>query len=285
MHATKASIIPRDLHFGISKNAERYWLGGDAIATSLFDCFSILLPEGERFFIRSLKHYAAVLNDPELNLEIKGYSVQEAFHTREHEDYNRALKAFGYDVEGMEKPAKDAFEDIHNHLFRLAVTCAIEHITATFSIITLRNPALLEAAAAPYRKLWMWHALEELEHQAVALNVFKSATADMPAWKRYLLRTGAMNGFLFHFSIIMIRSMKAYARQDNQKTGLVFWAKTINRLWGRQGYARLGVGTFLRYYSPWFDPSNNPNADLIERGREWLDREVYAHQEQPAAAG
>ena len=192
-------IIPRDIRFRIADAPKRHWYGGHVQKSALVDCFSLFLPEGERFFIRSLKHYAAGLEDRELAKEINGYAVQEAFHTREHEEYNRALAALGYDVEAMEGPIRHALRKTQNPLLRLAVTCAIEHLTATFSLFLLRHPKMLDGAEPAYRRLWMWHALEEMEHKAVALDVFNHATRDMPGWKRYFLRIGAMNGTILGF--------------------------------------------------------------------------------------
>jgi len=59
-------IIPRDIRFDILGNAQRHWLEDDIIKTILIDGLSIFLPEGERFFIRSLKHYGPKLQDKEL---------------------------------------------------------------------------------------------------------------------------------------------------------------------------------------------------------------------------
>lgn len=153
-------IIPRDIRFDIRGNKQRRWLGNDMTKTVLVDGLSIFLPEGERFFIRSLKHYVSRLPDRDLAAEINGYAVQEAFHTREHEDYNKALAELGYDVEAMEKPVKQALGFTKNPLHRLLSTVAIEHLTATFSTETLRHPDMLEGAVPAYKRLWMWHALE-----------------------------------------------------------------------------------------------------------------------------
>ena len=56
-------IIPRNIRFNIAEAPKRHWYGGNLHKTALVDVFSLFLPEGERFFIRSLKHYAAGLED------------------------------------------------------------------------------------------------------------------------------------------------------------------------------------------------------------------------------
>lgn len=278
-------IIPRDIHFGILGNATRHWFDGDMIKTVTADGLSIFLPEGERYFIRSLKHYASKLKDRELAREINGYSVQEAFHTREHEDYNRALQSLGYDVEEMEKPVRYALGVAKNPLHRLAVTCAIEHLTATLSSVTLRRPELLDKAAAPYRRLWMWHALEELEHKAVALDVLKAVTPGMPGWKRYLLRVTAMNATIFPFLVIFLRNVRIFARTDGIKTGIRFWLRFLWVVFVSPGFWRRCMPLVLSYYLPGFDPKNKDDAELIAKGRAWLAEEFPAQAAPAGKAG
>ena len=267
-------IVPRDVRFGIGDNPQLDWFGGDPVKTALIDSFSIFLPEGERFFIRSLKHYASRLDDPELAAEINGYAVQEAFHTREHEEYNRALEDMGFDVKSMEEPIAKLLGSVNVPLIRLAVTCAIEHLTANFSSVTLRHPEVFDGASPAYRRLWMWHALEELEHKAVALDIYRRAASGMPAWKRYGLRVGAMTTTVRFFHAIASRNMRRMLVQRGFKDNLrlrfrVFWAMFL----GSPGIIRRSLGAFLRYYLPGFDPRNVDDTDLIRSGRAWLAAE------------
>lgn len=278
-------IIPRDIRFDILGNAQRHWLEDDIIKTILIDGLSIFLPEGERFFIRSLKHYGPKLQDKELAAEINGYAVQEAFHTREHEEYNRAMINLGYDVEEMERPIRFGFEVVKNPMHRLAITCAIEHMTATLSTLTLRHPDLLDKAAPAYRRLWMWHALEELEHKAVALDVLNAATPDLSRWQRYLLRVMGMNGTLFPFLVIFLRNVPIYARTDGVKTGFRFWMRFFWVTMVAPGYWRRCLPNVLRYYLPGFDPRNSDDAELMRKGREWLANDMPPPKGTPPATG
>ena len=276
-------IIPRDIRFGILENPVRHWLGGDFHKTVLADGLSIFLPEGERYFIRSLKFYAPKLKNKQLADEINGYAVQEAFHTREHEAYNKALVKLGYDVEAMEAPVKLTLGRDKKPVFRLAVTCAIEHLTATLSTVTLRHPEFLEDAAPAYRRLWMWHALEELEHKAVALDVLKAATPNTPAWQRYLLRTMAFNAVAWQFLMITLRNMTIFAKADGIKTGPIFWLKMVKVLFLSPGYWRKCAPLVLKYYLPGFSPENKDDDELIHKGRAWLYTEFQALKADTAA--
>jgi predicted metal-dependent hydrolase len=275
-HHGADDIIPRDIRFGIIDKPTRHWFAGDIVKTALADGLSIFLPEGERFFIRSLKHYAAQMDDRELADEINGYAVQEAYHTREHEDYNRAMAALGYDVKAMEKPVAAALGLTTKPVQRLAVTCAIEHLTATLSTVTLRHPEMFEGAEPHYRRLWMWHALEEIEHKAVALDVLNKATANMSGWQRYLLRVLAMNATIIPFLLIFLRNTHLYAKTDGVKPGFRFWMRFLWVVSVSPGFWRRCIPLLLRYYLPGFNPRNSDDAALVAKGREWIAREMPA---------
>ena len=59
-------------------------------------------------------------------------------------------------------------------LSQLACTTAFEHFTATFAHILLRSKDGLRCMRAPQRRLWMYHALEEIEHKGVAFDVYEA---------------------------------------------------------------------------------------------------------------
>ena len=287
MDTAAKQIIPRNVTFGISNDPTRHWLNDDMMATALIDCMSILLPEGERFFIRSLKHYLPTLKDQELLAEIKGYSVQEAFHTREHLDYNKALEKLGYDVEEMESPVKRFLNKQQPAAINLAATCAIEHLTLSYSMAILKDlgtpKAILANAAMPYKRLWIWHAVEELEHSAVSLHVFDEVTAHWPAWKRYFLRVGAFNAIIFHITNIIFRNMALYAQHDGHKTGIGFKLKILWVMYGRPGVIRKALFDLGKYYLPGYRPKAEHYSRLLKAGREWIGRELpeLAHDSAP----
>jgi hypothetical protein len=119
--------------------------------SALVDCYGVLLPEGERFFIRSLKLYEPKIEDAKFLEEMRGFYQREAFHSHEHAGYNAAMAALGYDVRRLEAFGAAMLDDIKTHSSRLAVTCGLEHLTTTFSRMLLRSPDLLDGAHEPYR--------------------------------------------------------------------------------------------------------------------------------------
>ena len=260
-------IIPRDLRFGLIENADAAWFDGDPLKSAVMDGFAVLLPEGERFFIRSLRHYIGQIDDPVVRQDIQGYAVQEAFHTREHEAYNQALRNLGYDVDAMEAEVRALLDTDAAPFQRLLVTCAIEQITYAFARLLLSRPGLLRVSRPAYRRLWTWHALEELEHSAVSLRVLRAVTPNMPGWKRYLARVAVLSGALVRIQLLIIRNFRAMARTSGVPMGARGWLRWAWMLFGKPGFFRAALLPLLAYYRPGYSGEWAADAELVRQGR------------------
>ena len=99
-------IKPRQPEFALPSPWLRHWHGGDAFKSHFFDAMSLLFPDGERFFIDSVRAYRDQVTDPQQQAQIRGFIGQEGHHSREHLEYSQRLCDLGYDVERIEKPAR-----------------------------------------------------------------------------------------------------------------------------------------------------------------------------------
>jgi predicted metal-dependent hydrolase len=275
MHEPDDLVIVRDLKFEISKNATRHWLGGDLYKTALIDCFAVFFPVGERFFIRTLRHYVPIVDDDRLEREVDGYAIQEGLHTREHEEYNTAMRALGYDVDWMEgNLTRFVREELTDPLERLAMTCAMEQVTTALAIATLRKPKRFANAQGAYRRLWFWHALEELEHSTAGIHVLRAVTSNLSAWQRYRIRTGAMTRWLGWLMHHLVLNMQSYTKHDARPSKWQFWLGFLRVLLVNPGYGRASFLMIMSYYLPWFDPDRQLDRALVKRGRDLLDHEL-----------
>ena len=96
------TITPRDRRFGRGAATTRWWMGGDPVATALYNALSATFPKGEAFFVESVR---AFRDDapPKLAAEIRAFTTQEVMHSREHVAFNRRAHDAGYDLEPLEK--------------------------------------------------------------------------------------------------------------------------------------------------------------------------------------
>ena len=152
----------------------RHWFLGNAFATHVANGVNMLFPAGERFFVRSVRHFEGELRDPELRARVRGFYAQEGAHAREHDRYNAFLEAQGFDVKRFlnlyETVAYKIVERLAPPKLRLAATAAAEHYTAIMAENALRL-RFLDHADPKMRSLLAWHAAEEIEHRDVAFDI------------------------------------------------------------------------------------------------------------------
>ena len=84
--AAPRPIPVRSMGFEFDESIPRWWILDTPIATHFSNGVNLLFPDGERFFIRSVKHYMDVIDrDPELRARVRGFFGQEGRHGHEHE--------------------------------------------------------------------------------------------------------------------------------------------------------------------------------------------------------
>lgn len=151
---------------------------GDIIGSHLVAVLSSVFPDGEDYFVRSVRHFRDEITDPELKKQVAGFIGQEAIHGREHRMLNDRLDELGYPAKRIERFVRWGLgfrERVSSAKTNLATTAALEHYTATLAEVLLREEAARRAIGEPaMRDVFLWHALEECEHKAVAFDVYKS---------------------------------------------------------------------------------------------------------------
>lgn len=156
----------------------KYFAGDDDLIMShTLASLSGVFPDGEEFFVQSVRHFRNDITDPELKRQVAGFIGQEAVHGREHRVLNDRLAELGYPTKLIERITKKglAFRaKIMTPTANLATTAALEHFTATLADVILSSEKAREMIGAPEMvDVFVWHALEESEHKAVAFDVYR----------------------------------------------------------------------------------------------------------------
>ena len=166
--------IPRALDVDLS-TVPRHWLAGNAVGTAIANGVNMLFPHGERFFVRSVKHFLGEIDDPELRAQIKGFFGQEGRHAHAHDEFNAVLRAHGFAIDGFLARYAAISSWIEQRVpakLNLAGTAAAEHFTAILAEGAFSN-GILDALDPRMQQLLAWHAAEEIEHKAVAYDVLQ----------------------------------------------------------------------------------------------------------------
>ena len=258
------AIRPRDIAFGRSCPPPRYWLGGDPIATAFFNALSASFPQGERFFMDAVRRYRSAA-DAKLGEQIQAFLAQEAVHSREHHIFNNAIAGQGFDFSRIDTYLKGRFDFGRTlpPLDQLCATIALEHFTAILAHALLSEGDDLSGAPAELKRMWHWHAIEEIEHKAVAFDTFLAVTRRISPFGRWRIRCFSMALTTIMFFQFIGFGVREFFRQDNiNKPGS--WGKLFRYLWMKPGLMRRAAPGYFAYYKPGFHPWHVDDRGLID---------------------
>jgi uncharacterized protein len=237
------------------------WAGDNNTFSRFMEGLSMLFPEGERFFVESVNRFKEQITDPVLRKQVAAFAAQEGMHAVEHHKYN--VRAAGPLTEELEQVAgllrRPTAQKILSPINRLAITVALEHFTAIMADELLRDRTYANEMEPHHAKLWLWHAVEETEHKAVAFDVYKAVGGG------YVRRAIVMQVMTALFVIASLGLLSRLLRNDGRKLHGKDLRRFLNLAFGNPGFFRKVFPAWLQYFRPSFHPWNHDNSDLIAR--------------------
>lgn len=252
----------------------KYFVADDPLRSHIAAMLSAVFPEGEDFFVRSVRNYRSQIDDPELKKQVSGFIGQEALHGREHREFNDSLAELGYPTRFVDRRVKHGMAILNKvapKRTQLAVTAALEHYTATLAEAILRDEgARTEFTSDEIRDLFTWHALEETEHKSVAFDVFEEVCG------KYHVRVGTMwavhVGFLVGMSTAVLLSVAMDPTARRPRTLL----RGVRALKHHPFFSRKVVERLRDYDRRGFHPDDHDTRALLEQWRQWYDEAPIA---------
>jgi uncharacterized protein len=277
MPATATPVPPRDIEVrrpGLEypePALPKYFVAGDILRSHIAAMLSAVFPEGEDFFVRSVRAYRDQITDPELKEQVKGFIGQEAIHGREHRHFNERLQELGYPTAFVDRRTKKGLAilaKIAPKDRQLAVTAALEHYTATLAETLLRNEdAQAEFGSEEIRTLFTWHALEETEHKSVAYDVFQHVCGKRRIRVGVMYATHVM--FLGAMSVAVVHSL--VLDKDARRNPKAVW-RSLKGLRSHPFFTRDVVRRLRDYDRKDFHPDDHDTVELLA---EWRQRLGY----------
>jgi uncharacterized protein len=194
---------------------------GDLIAGHVIMALSSVFPDGEDYFVRSVRRYRDQITDPALKRQVAGFIGQEAVQGREHRVFNDRLAELVLSSEAIR--------------------------------------GLMGADAV--RDLFVWHALEESEHKAVAFDVHKAVGGGerLRVWTMHFFRFGFVVGMGMAEALSLLGDRATY-RKGN-----------LRRSWRRLKTSPLAdpaLWAQLKHYNrPDFHPDDSDTTELVRTWR------------------
>jgi predicted metal-dependent hydrolase len=243
----------------------KHYVGGDLVMSHVVSVLSSLFPEGEDFFVRSVRSYRDQITDPELKQQVAGFIGQEAIHGREHRSLNERLAELGYPTRRIDRVTRFSLgvgERVLPKDVQLAITAALEHYTATLAEVLLSDERARDMMTSDeVRHLLLWHALEESEHKAVAFDVFQhvSGSQRVRSWVMHATTAG------FLFAVVGETAISLVRDRDTWRRGRL--RASLRRL-PQSPWLTREVRRHIRdYHRRDFHPDDRDTSELIERWR------------------
>ncbi len=239
----------------------RHWFGG-RVRTQMANGLNFVFPEGERFFIRSVRGYADAITEPELRERVAAFVGQEAQHQRAHLSAFATMEAQGFEIASWmawyEDTAYRRIEVRIPKVLRLSTTAALEHFTATFGELVLRTPMLDDADPA-MRAMLKWHSAEEIEHRDVAFDVLVLVD---PRWGVRMAGFGIAG---LSLAVFWVSAARHLLRQDPPTAADRADSAKVRAFWRQEGPGF--AWKLLAYLRPGFHPRQAGGDALAEA---WL---------------
>ena len=269
------SIKARHLQFQFTDKIPQYWFGNDPVLTHFLNVLSITFPEGERFFLDSVRTFRDKVDDPQRQKDISGFIGQEAFHSKEHAAYNQFLANQGYQklVAKTERVSSKLLKGGRLRLSpreQLAITAALEHITAILAKSLLEHPKYLNMIDENIRPLWLWHAIEETEHKAVAYDLYQDISNHKMHEKNTVMLLGTAYLIMFsgYFTWQFLKQDGVFKKQP--------W-RIIRGYWRLLGYNGLlmpAIKEYFNYYKKDFHPWQDDNSHFLNNAYQLLAQAI-----------
>ncbi|MDQ1208896.1 putative metal-dependent hydrolase [Acinetobacter baylyi] len=250
-------ITVRRLQFHPEK-IKRHYFANSPVMSHLLTALSSTFPIGEQFFVHSVRNVRDRITDPQLQTQIAAFVGQEAMHSKAHSEFNQAWRTDDYNLDRFQAwlARKDIYVRSLHPKIQLAITCAFEHFTALLGGYILRHPEVLSSLDEDAMKLWVWHAIEEIEHRSVAFDVYQAVYGDDKI--RKLLMRSVTTGFASLTFYSATRLFLQDKRQSLPKVGgnlfgLYLLGKMVIQL----------LPEYLSYYKSGFHPAEHDYSKIV----------------------
>ena len=268
---TPRNIPVRRPTFAFERVTEKHWMSGDPFMTHMLHALSLTFPEGERFFMDAVRHFSGDIDSPVLRHEVSRFLAQEGMHGRAHVAFNEWIRDLGNDTASIENEVRENLAEARREakpIEQLGVTCALEHFTAMLAEVLLETDWLRDQIHPDVQGLWVWHAIEETEHKAVAFDVFQAAGGTYATRAvTMLITTYNFLNFITDFQGRLMKADPALSGSSLRRAKLRGWYKLLVS----PGPLRSILPAYLDYFRPRFHPWQRQSKRGFAHFRDTID--------------
>jgi len=187
------NIEVRPLRFDYTKieMQDPVWSRSNPLFSIYINALGIHVPYFERFLVMAFRNIRQDIEDEELKKDVTSIIGQEAHHGRNFIEFNKFLSKRYPNVEALDKRAKTYFEaQLKNNDRKAQIGYIAGYETFTYlggMIILDGYDQWMKDADPVTRSLWLWHQVEEVEHGAVAFDVYKNFYKEDEWYRKWMI--------------------------------------------------------------------------------------------------
>lgn len=261
----QSKLTVRKPKFDFSKGVPRHWLKSSGLLTHVMNSLSLMFPEGERFFIRSVNRFSDKIKTAEMQQSLKNFAGQETQHGVQHDKFNAFLRQHGYEYEAFVASVENfVFKKLEPFLTEkiwdklgLSITAAAEHMTATWAAHFLKNRDAFAETPDEIRNLFLWHAMEEIEHKDFAFDVLAEVDDS------YLARMAGLLFIAVGVPVIIGMIATRFISQDKTMSRADLIRDMPKLFLTKDSLGRMFIASCVQYLDPKFHPRNNDDRHLL----------------------
>lgn len=262
----------RPLSFDMREDSERnlVWSRTCPEFSVFINALGMHVPHFERYLIRALRAAKEQITDERLRRDVSAIIGQEAHHAKNFLHVNAALIR-RYPSVGPVDAAAQAWFTEHGKTDSpkrlVGFTAGYETFTFLAGMIILENYERWFADSDPVMKaMWVWHQVEEVEHGAVAFEVYEHLYGREEWYRKWMVLVAALH--------IAGETVKTYVRMARAEGWLRNPLKALHTLgFGATMLTRLFVSAlpvFRRGYHPRRHPMVTTRQNPIQKAwRRW----------------
>jgi predicted metal-dependent hydrolase len=257
----KASFPVRRMDFGF-KDVPKYWFANDPFLTHFLTSLSSLFPEGEFFFVTSpCATFVTKLMIRSCRRKFLPLSAKRPCTPRSIKPSMTMPQRTGLMwttcTAVLANCSSLAHKDL-THKQQLAVTCALEHFTATIANQLMKREDINGLMIDPMmRKMWLWHAVEESEHKSVCYDAYQRLYKNS-----YGTRASFMMLAWSILALVLVEQQVRLMAKDKQLLNFPSWRRGMWTLFGYKGFLSELAVPLLDYFRPGFHPEDHFSDDM-----------------------
>ncbi len=257
------NIAPRRflIDYDESADIKKHWVKDDGFLTHWMNAYTLTIPGGEDFNVRTIRSYIDDITDESLRNTAQGFVAQELSHGKAHGEFLKVLTRQGYNTKIFLSIYNflsfKVLEPLSTKLSKLAFVVAVERINELIAEVNLEHK-LLDESPSEAANLYKWHFAEEIEHKSVAYDIYQNISGN-----RFMLAYSTLLCYIINLTFLIFGTTACMV-QDGSILNPKNWLRGFRYFFTKEKFFwKLSWGC-LELQKKSFHPSQNQNLHLAE---------------------